>query len=90
MIPTHAVEDALTCHGEPEIFNTDQGGQFTSAAFTGVLSKNTSQKSILKMMIKLFHVRCLCAQRAEPTGTSSPASGLFFSGVDQNILNSFR
>jgi putative transposase len=40
VIPTHAVEDALTRHGEPEIFNTDQGGQFTSAAFTGVLSKN--------------------------------------------------
>ena len=40
MIPTHAVEDALTRHsGEPDIFNTDQGGQFTSAAFTGVLSK---------------------------------------------------
>jgi transposase InsO family protein len=39
-IPTHAVEDALTRPGEPEIFNTDQGGQFTSAAFTGVLSKN--------------------------------------------------
>jgi transposase InsO family protein len=40
VIPTHAVEDALIRHGEPEIFNTDQGGKFTSAAFTGVLSKN--------------------------------------------------
>ena len=32
-----ALEEALTRHGRPEIFNTDQGSQFTSAAFTGVL-----------------------------------------------------
>jgi hypothetical protein len=23
------LEDALVCHGKPEIFNTDQGSQFT-------------------------------------------------------------
>jgi putative transposase len=27
-------------HGKPEIFNTDQGSQFTGAAFTGVLTDN--------------------------------------------------
>jgi putative transposase len=27
----------LARHGKPEIFNTDQGSQFTSAAFTGAL-----------------------------------------------------
>jgi len=32
-----AVEDALRRHGTPEIFNTDQGAQFTSDAFTKVL-----------------------------------------------------
>jgi putative transposase len=32
-----AVEEALVRHGRPEIFNTDQGSQFTSAAFTGLL-----------------------------------------------------
>ena len=32
-----AVEEALA-HGKPEIFNTDQGSQFTSADFTGLLS----------------------------------------------------
>jgi putative transposase len=32
-----AVEEALAKHGRPEIFNTDQGRQFTSAAFTDVL-----------------------------------------------------
>jgi putative transposase len=35
-----AVEAALARHGRPEIFNTDQGSQFTSAAFTGLLLKN--------------------------------------------------
>ena len=31
------LQDALVKHGKPEIFNTDQGSQFTGAAFTGVL-----------------------------------------------------
>ena len=35
-----AVEEALAKYGRPEIFNTDQGSQFTSAAFTGVLLDN--------------------------------------------------
>ena len=35
-----AVADALARHGRPEIFNTDQGSQFTSAAFTGLLRDN--------------------------------------------------
>jgi putative transposase len=34
-----ALEDALARHGRPEVFNTDQGSQFTSHAFTGVLLK---------------------------------------------------
>jgi putative transposase len=34
------LEDALARHGKPEIFNTDQGSQFTGAAFTGVLTDN--------------------------------------------------
>jgi transposase InsO family protein len=35
-----ALEDALAKYGRPEIFNTDQGSQFTSEAFTGVLIAN--------------------------------------------------
>jgi putative transposase len=35
-----AVEEALARYGRPEIFNTDQGSQFTSAAFTGLLLDN--------------------------------------------------
>ena len=32
-----ALDEALTRHGQPEIFNTDQGSQFTGFAFTGRL-----------------------------------------------------
>jgi putative transposase len=34
------LEEALAKHGKPKIFNTDQGSQFTGAAFTGLLIKN--------------------------------------------------
>jgi putative transposase len=33
-----ALEEALARFGQPQIFNTDQGSQFTGAAFTGVLT----------------------------------------------------
>ncbi len=32
-----ALEEALARHGNPEVFNTDQGSQFTSTDFTKVL-----------------------------------------------------
>lgn len=32
-----ALNEALECYGRPEIFNTDQGSQFTSEEFTSVL-----------------------------------------------------
>ena len=35
-----ALEEAIAKYGRPEIFNTDQGSQFTSAEFTGVLKAN--------------------------------------------------
>ena len=34
------LEEAIKVYGTPEIFNTDQGSQFTSDAFTGVLIEN--------------------------------------------------
>jgi putative transposase len=34
-----ALEEAMARHGKPDIFNTDQGSQFTSAAFTGLLTR---------------------------------------------------
>ena len=35
-----AVEEALANYGPPQIFNSDQGSQFTSAQFTGLLIDN--------------------------------------------------
>jgi len=32
--------DALARYGKPDVFNTDQGSQFTGAAFTGTLAHN--------------------------------------------------
>jgi putative transposase len=34
-----ALDEAIARHGRPEIFNTDQGAQFTGHDFTGVLNK---------------------------------------------------
>ena len=34
-----ALEEAISRYGAPDIFNTDQGAQFTSDAFTGVLKE---------------------------------------------------
>ena len=35
-----AVQEAIDHYGTPEIFNTDQGSQFTSAAFTDLMKVN--------------------------------------------------
>ncbi len=35
-----AVEEAIVRHGTPEIFNTDQGSQFTGQAFTDLLKRH--------------------------------------------------
>jgi putative transposase len=35
-----ALTEALSCYGTPEIFNTDQGAQFTSKAFTDMLKEH--------------------------------------------------
>lgn len=41
-----ALEEALARHGAPEIFNTDQGAQFTACAFTDVLKEHGVQISM--------------------------------------------
>lgn len=40
------LEEALRHHGKPEIFNSDQGSQFTSEAFTGALKREGIQISM--------------------------------------------
>jgi len=41
-----AVQEAIQNYGTPEIFNTDQGSQFTSEAFTGLLRSHGIQISM--------------------------------------------
>lgn len=41
-----AVEEAICRYGKPEIFNTDQGSQFTSMTFTKLLKDNDIQISM--------------------------------------------
>jgi putative transposase len=41
-----AVEEAIHRYGTPDIFNTDQGSQFTSEAFTGLLKQHAIRISM--------------------------------------------
>ena len=41
-----ALEEAIQRYGSPEIMNTDQGSQFTSSAFIGVLQENQIRVSM--------------------------------------------
>jgi putative transposase len=41
-----AVEEAIRRHGQPEIFNTDQGSQFTSTEFVGLIQGHGIQVSM--------------------------------------------
>ncbi|MBL8820839.1 MAG: transposase family protein, partial [Planctomyces sp.] len=41
-----AVEEAVHRHGTPGIFNTDQGSQFTSAEFVGLIQGHGIQVSM--------------------------------------------
>ncbi len=46
MFCVDCLEEALKHHGQPEIFNSDQGVQFTSTAFTGVLKRKNIKISM--------------------------------------------
>nr|WP_198150042.1 DDE-type integrase/transposase/recombinase [Castellaniella caeni] len=47
-----ALEEALQRYGTPEIFNTDQGSQFTSDEFTGVLKDHGVRISMDEELIE--------------------------------------
>jgi len=36
----NAVKSAIRRHGKPEVFNSDQGAQYTSTGFTDILKEN--------------------------------------------------
>src|SRR5207249_5135051 len=59
-----ALEDALARHGKPDIFNTDQGSQFTGQAFTGVLTNNDIAISVVHIaeyMDVIFAATATCS-----------------------------
>ena len=41
-----ALEEAISCYGTPQIFNTDQGSQFTSDVFTQILKNHNIRISM--------------------------------------------
>ena len=43
---TQALQEAIDQYGTPEIFNTDQGSQFTSTIFTNMLDANNIRISM--------------------------------------------
>jgi len=54
-------EEALAKYGKPEIFNSDQGSQFTSPRFTGVLKEagvkisNASMQNSVSIVFDNLH-----------------------------------
>jgi transposase InsO family protein len=53
-----AVREAITRSGKPEIFNTDQGCQFTSQEFTGLLEDHGIQISMDGTRYSLHQSNC--------------------------------
>ncbi len=54
-----ALEEAINNYRRPEIFNTDQGSQFTSRGFTGVLKRKGTRISMDMLdLAKAFQIQC--------------------------------
>jgi putative transposase len=73
-----ALEDALARFGRPEIFNTDQGSQFTSVAFTGALAEAgvaISMDGRERWMDNVFIERLWPSLKCEDVYLKSYASG---------------
>jgi putative transposase len=45
-VQVNALKSALRKHNSPEIFNTDQGSQYTGNAFTGALKERSIKISM--------------------------------------------
>ena len=86
-------EDAIERYGAPEIFNTDQGSQFTSAEFTSLLESHKIQISMdgkgraidnifverLWRSVKYEHVYLHIYDDAPEPGAAFDAKGIFVS-----------
>jgi putative transposase len=74
-----ALEEAFARFGKPEIFNTDQGAQFTSEAFTGALAAKEVAISVDgrgRWMDKVFIERLWRSLKHEDVYLKGYADGL--------------
>lgn len=82
---------ALQLHGSPEIFNTDQGSQFTSDAFTSVLIDREiaiSMDGKGRFLDNIFVERLWRSVKYEYVYINAPENGKeLFSGLNQYFLN---
>ena len=69
-----ALEEAISRYGAPDIFNTDQGAQFTSEAFTGVLKEAGIRISMDGKGKRLAN--CIYSGPAGVVMMSSPSTGI--------------
>jgi len=70
-----ALEEALRRYGKPEIFNTDQGAQFTSRGFVGMLESHGIQVSMDgrgRVQDNIFIERLWCGPSSITTFISMP------------------
>ena len=75
-----ALEEALARHGKPEIFNTDQGSQFTGEAFTGVLTTTARDQHGRQGRLARQRLRRAAVAQREvrlPSISATRASALF-------------
>ena len=73
-----ALEEAMTFYGTPEIFNTDQGSQFTSLDFTGVLRRaqvKISMDGKGRWIDNVFIERLWCSLKCEEVYLNEYRSG---------------
>ncbi len=59
-----SLETALRRHGKPEIFNADQGAQYTSRAFTGILKINDIKISMDRKGRAMDNIMIECLWRS--------------------------
>ena len=72
-----ALEEALARHGRPEVFNTDQGSQFTSPDFTDVLLKaGIDARTIDERLPALADAWCQAHARLQGRLTDRVAPGM--------------
>ena len=95
-----ALEEARTRHGQPEIFNTDQGSQFTGFAFTGRLRAAGVQISmdgrgrfmdnifIERLWRSLKYEAVVCYERTRGKACGSDASSKMREGPSKSACRS--